>query len=154
MEMILLIGIQATGKSSFCQEKFFRTHVRLNLDMLRTRRREQLLMEACLTGKTGFVVDNTNLSSQVRARFIAPAKAAGFQVVGYFFESNTADSLQRNATRPSSERIPDIAIKCAKNSLELPTLAEGFEKIFFVRIARNKRFSVRKWKFVKTVLTE
>jgi len=32
MEMILFIGIQATGKSSFCRERFFRTHVCNNLD--------------------------------------------------------------------------------------------------------------------------
>ena len=57
MELVLLIGIPATGKSSFCREKFFRTHVRLNLDMLGTRRKERLLMEACLAGKTKFVVD-------------------------------------------------------------------------------------------------
>jgi predicted kinase len=146
MELILLMGIQATGKSSFCREKFFRTHVRLNLDMLRTRRRENLLVEACLTGKTKFVVDNTNLTSEVRARFIAPAKAAGFQVIGYFFESKVSDSLRRNAARPAAERIPDIAIQCATNSLELPSIAEGFDRLSFVRLVGGNRFSVSKWK--------
>src|SRR6266480_1820193 len=57
MEMILLIGLQATGKSTYYREKFFRTHVRVNLDMLRTRQRERLLVDACITGKTKFVVD-------------------------------------------------------------------------------------------------
>jgi hypothetical protein len=146
MEMILLMGIQATGKSSFYRERFFRTHVRLNLDMLRTRRRENLLVEACLISKTKFVVDDTNLSSWVRAQFIAPAKSAGFQVIGYFFESNVADSVRRNAARPAAQRVPNIAIQCATNRLELPAIAEGFDKLLQVRLVGGNRFTVQKWK--------
>jgi len=37
--MILLMGIQAAGKSEFCKRRFYRTHIRLNLDMLKTRHR-------------------------------------------------------------------------------------------------------------------
>jgi hypothetical protein len=44
MEMVLFIGIQAAGKSSFYLERFFRTHVRVNLDMLKTHYREDLLV--------------------------------------------------------------------------------------------------------------
>ncbi len=62
MELILFIGIQATGKSSFYLERFFRTHVRINGDMLKTRHREELLVRACLEGKTPFVVDKMNLT--------------------------------------------------------------------------------------------
>jgi predicted kinase len=146
MELILLMGIQATGKSTFYRERFFRTHVRVNLDMLRSRRRENLLVDACLTGRTKFVVDDTNLSSEVRARFIAPAKSAGFKVIGYFFESKVPDSIRRNAARPAAERVPDIAIQCAINRLELPAIAEGFDKLSLVRHAGGKKFIVLSWK--------
>lgn len=37
MEAIVFVGIQAAGKTSFYRERFFRTHIRLSLDMLRTR---------------------------------------------------------------------------------------------------------------------
>jgi hypothetical protein len=60
MEMVLFIGIQATGKSSFYRERFFRTHIRVNLDMLKTRHRENLLFKTCLEGKADLVVENTN----------------------------------------------------------------------------------------------
>lgn len=30
MEAVLLIGVQATGKSSFYKERFFNTHIRIN----------------------------------------------------------------------------------------------------------------------------
>jgi hypothetical protein len=43
MERILFIGIQVMEKSTFYRERFFRTHVRVNLDMLGTRHREEWL---------------------------------------------------------------------------------------------------------------
>ncbi len=57
MQAIIFIGIQASGKSSFYKEQFFKTHIRINLDMLRTRHREDILLRACLEAKQPFVVD-------------------------------------------------------------------------------------------------
>jgi tRNA(His) 5'-end guanylyltransferase len=34
MEAVILAGIQAAGKSTFCRERFFDSHVRINLDKL------------------------------------------------------------------------------------------------------------------------
>jgi predicted kinase len=84
-QAVIFIGIPATGKSTFYREHFFRTHVRINLDMLKKREREELLVRACLEAGQSFVVDNTNPAAIDRTRYIAPAKAAGFTVEGYFF---------------------------------------------------------------------
>ena len=48
MEAVIFVGLQAAGKSSFFVERFFQTHVRINMDMLRTRHRERTLTQACL----------------------------------------------------------------------------------------------------------
>ena len=146
MELILFMGIQATGKSTFYRQRFFRTHIRINLDMLRTRRREKLLVDACIAGMTKFVVDNTNLSREDRSRFIQPAKAAGFRVVGYFFDSKVADALRRNATRLPGECVPDIAIPSSSNRLQIPKIEEGFDELHFVWIMQNDQFNVEKWR--------
>src|SRR4051812_8782542 len=37
MEAVILIGIQGSGKSTFYRERFFDTHVRVSLDLLKTR---------------------------------------------------------------------------------------------------------------------
>lgn len=145
MEMVLFIGIQATGKSSFYKQRFFRTHVRINLDMLKTRNRERLLLNACLAGQTKFVIDNTNLTRDERSQYIQAAKGAGFRVVGYFFESKVADALRRNRARNGNERVPDIAIPGSSNRLQLPQFDEGFDELFFVRMTQNDKFQVEGW---------
>jgi len=51
MEAVIFIGIQGSGKSTFYNVRFFDTHVRINLDMLKTKHRQQLLLNACIEGK-------------------------------------------------------------------------------------------------------
>jgi hypothetical protein len=85
VEAVVFVGIQASGKSSFYRARFFDTHLRINLDMLKTRHREQLLLHACIEAKQPFVVDNTNPSVEERARYIELALSGGFRVVGYYF---------------------------------------------------------------------
>ena len=60
MNGIIFMGLQASGKSSFYLQNFYKTHIRLNLDMLKTRHREDILFEACLVAKQPLVIDNTN----------------------------------------------------------------------------------------------
>ncbi|HYM00030.1 MAG TPA: hypothetical protein VEZ90_13835 [Blastocatellia bacterium] len=77
-----MIGIQGAGKTTFCRERWYDTHIRLSLDMLRTRYREALLVSSCIQAKQPFVVDNTNITRADRERYIRPARAAGFKVTG------------------------------------------------------------------------
>jgi predicted kinase len=99
MEAIIFIGLQAAGKSTFYRERFFNTHIRLSLDMVRTRHRERLLLQACLVAKQPFVVDNTNALAEARALYIVLAKQAGFRVVGYYFRTEIQAALKRNSGR-------------------------------------------------------
>lgn len=62
MQLIIFTGLQASGKSTFYKEYFYKTHLRLNLDMLKTRHREKILFDACLESKSKCVIDNTNMS--------------------------------------------------------------------------------------------
>lgn len=145
MQAVIFIGLQASGKSSFYRHRFFRTHVRVNLDMLKTRSREQGLFEACLALKQPVVIDNTNPSTAERARYIGPAKAAGFCVAGYYFESKAAACIERNAQRPEDERVPEVGIRGTSGRLELPTRAEGFDELYYVRLDGGQ-FVIEEWR--------
>jgi hypothetical protein len=147
MEMALFVGLQASGKTSFYLERFFRTHVRISLDQLRTRHREAILVRACIQAKQPFVVDNTNPSAAERVRYLGPALASGFRTVGYVFPPDVPGSLARNTARSADERIPDIAIFDAAKRFEPPTLDEGFAELFAASIdpTRPGRFVVGPW---------
>jgi len=148
MEMVLFIGIQATGKSSFYLERFFQTHVRVNLDMLKTHHREELLVKACLEGKTPFVVDKMNLTRADRAAYIGPAKAAGFRICGYSFDSNLVGALQRNARRDAADHVPEAGLKGASEKLQLPSHSEGFDHLFCVQMDGQGGFALEELKAV------
>ena len=77
MEAVIFIGGQGSGKSTFYRETFLDTHVRINLDMLRTRHREKLILEACIAAQQSFVVDNTNPTLADRARYIVASARRG-----------------------------------------------------------------------------
>lgn len=145
MESVIFVGIQATGKSSFFRQRFFATHVRLSLDMLRTRNRERILLRACIEARQPFVVDNTNPTIEERAMYIAPARAAGFRVIGYYFESRAADALSRNASRTPDEQVPRAGVLGTYNKLQLPSAAEGFERLFYVQLATPAGFTIKDW---------
>ena len=142
MEAVIFIGIQGSGKSTFFRERFFDTHVRINLDMLRTRRREQILFDACLAAQQSFVIDNTNPLKNDRARYIAPARAAGFRIIAYHFQSTVREAMRRNNQRKLKAKIPPAAIAATFKRLEPPTPAEGFDEIFTVQIAADGQFLV------------
>jgi predicted kinase len=145
MQLVLFCGIQATGKSTFYQQRFFHSHVRLSLDLLRTRHREQRFLQVCLETQMRCVVDNTNPTRAERASYITPARTAGFEIVGYFFQSIAADALVRNRQRPVERQVPDKGIRGTRNRLEIPAPSEGFDKLYYVRVAGNQEFILTEW---------
>lgn len=142
MEGVVLIGIQATGKTTFYRERLFSTHMRISLDLLRTRHRERRLFSACLETSTKVVIDNTNPSREDRARYIPLFKAHRYTVIGYYFESSLEEALVRNAGRTGRERIPEAGVRSALRRLEPPAYDEGFDRLYRVRI-ENGAFTVQ-----------
>jgi predicted kinase len=146
VEVVLFIGIQASGKSSFYAERFLDTHLRLNMDLLRTRTREAILLRAFIEAKASFVVDNTNPTRAERTRYIQPARDAHYRIVGYYFSTALAEAIERNAARSGRSRVPDKGVRGTYARLELPAWDEGFDELFYVRLAEGGGFAVEAWK--------
>ena len=146
MEAVILCGVQGSGKSTFCRERLFHSHVRINMDMLQSRHRETLLLTACLNARQSFVIDNTNPTTEERARYIAASRAAGFRVVGYYFESEIQDALVRNELRGPGHRVPERGVRGTFARIQLPSRAEGFDALYRVRIApQPNQFLIEAW---------
>lgn len=145
MEAVLLIGIQGAGKSTFYCRRFLHTHVRLSLDLLKTRHRERVLLDACLAVGQPLVIDNTNVTAAGRARYILPARAAGFRVAGYFFDPDPQGCLRRNNQREGRRRVPPAGLFGTLKRLERPRLAEGFDELHLVRLSESGEFLAEPW---------
>ncbi len=146
MEAIIFIGIQGAGKSTFYRENFLNTHIRINLDMLKTRHREQIFLRACLEAKQPFVVDNTNPTLEQRSRYIIAAKQNHFRVIAYYFQADLEECKQRNNQRPPKKNVPLIGILSTYKKLVIPTFQEGFDAIYSVKTELNYSFTVEEWK--------
>src|SRR6476646_5428656 len=146
MEAVILVGIQASGKSTFCRERFYDSHIRINCDMLRTRHREKLLLQACVAARQSFVVDNTNATRDERAKYIDLARRNGFRITGFYFASKVDECKRRNENRPDIQYVPVQGLLGTYKRLELPALAEGFDSLNYVSIAKDGTFNIAEWK--------
>jgi predicted kinase len=145
MEAIIFIGLQGAGKSNFYREQFLNTHMRINLDMLKTRHREQIFFKACLEAKQSFVIDNTNPTLEDRSRYILKALENRFRVIAYYFDSHLEECKQRNSQRTGKEIIPIVGLISTYKKLVLPTWEEGFDAIYSVKTVIDNSFIVKEW---------
>lgn len=148
-EVVILIGLQAAGKSTFYRARFAPSHALVSMDLLRNNRRPGrrqlvLLDEALRTGRS-VVVDNTNPSPQDRAALIDLGRRYGARVIGYYFAPEPTASLERNRAREGRARVPDVAVFATLNRLQPPDRDEGFDEIYVVRLLPDYGFTVRPW---------
>ncbi len=78
MEAVILVGIQASGKTTFYKQRFFDTHVRISRDLMKTRHRQAAFLTTCLQTGQRFVSDDTHPARADRARIIEAARAHRF----------------------------------------------------------------------------
>lgn len=144
-QLVIFVGLQAAGKSSFFRERFASTHAHVSKDLMpraaRDKESRQLaqIEQALLIGQP-VVVDNTNPRAADRAPLIELARRYEARVVGYFFEPGIQDSLRRNAAR--EPQVPKVAIFTTAKKLQPPSFEEGFDEIHHVRLAEGGGFSV------------
>ena len=126
----MFCGVQGSGKTTLYRQRFLDTHVRVSMDLLRTRAREAAFVALCLDSSQRFVVDNTNPTPADRRRYVEPARAAGFRVIGYLVEVDPSLALARNAERTGRARVPVAGVVGTGRRLLRPTPEEGFDELW------------------------
>ena len=144
-KMAIMIGIQGSGKSTFFRKYLSGDYERINLDTLKTRNNERRAIEDCISRDACFAVDNTNPTKADRAKYIMIAKAHGYRIIGYFMQSILRECMERNNLREGREKVPATAIAATSNKLELPSMNEGFDELYFVE-NDGKTMNIRKWR--------
>jgi predicted kinase len=147
-ELVVLVGLPASGKSTFTAARFAATHVVVSKDRMprsarNKRARQRREIEAALAEGRSVVVDNVNATVEERAEIVQVAHALGARAVAYVLESTTRESVARNAGREGKARVPNVAIFTAAKRLVLPERTEGFDEVHRVQIA-NGWFSIER----------
>ena len=142
--IIIFIGLQASGKSTFYNE-YFKNYIHINLDTLHTRNKEKILLDDCIKKELSFVIDNTNPTAEDRERYIEFAKDNGYKLIGYYFQSSVSECLERNNLREGKAKVPDVAVLGTYKKIELPSKTEGFDELYYVYI-KDGKFSIEDWK--------
>lgn len=149
MELVIFIGLQASGKSTFFRTYFADTHDLISKDLMRNNknkeRRQKQLIEMSFQAGRSVVVDNTNPTIETRSSLIAIGRVYNAEIIGYYFASDLNFCLERNSKRIGKARIPDVGIYTTFNKLVRPSYEEGFDRLFYVEIAEEEKFKIRDW---------
>lgn len=141
---VIFIGVQASGKTSY-YNSFFSGYEHINLDELKTRNKEYRLLQECIACGRDFVVDNTDPLPEDRKRYIDMALSAGYEITGYYFCSEIEKCILRNRGRDGKSRVPDAAVAATHRKLVIPSMSEGFDRLYYVRLTENG-FVTEEWR--------
>lgn len=141
--LFILMGIQASGKSTFAHTVLTNC-VYISLDQLNTRNKEQIALQNALQTGGNCVIDNTNPTQQERKKYIDLAQKNGYKTIGIYFRSVVAECSVRNANRLGKAHVPLKGLLATAKRLEQPTLTEGFDELYYVKIVNNE-FMISNW---------
>jgi predicted kinase len=146
VELVVFVGLQASGKSTFFRERFAECHQHVSKDLFpnnrNKNRRQEHLPRAALSAGRCVVVDNTNPTLEDRRALIGLGGEYGARIVGYFFDAGVRERIRRNEIREGKARVPDVAIYATAKKLVAPSIEEGFDAVLRVRL-NDSAFEVR-----------
>ena len=151
-EIVLMVGIAGSGKSTLARSEYS-GHERVSLDDLKedfglrwdlireyesrgyaeeglskNRRAEHVLIEDALAAGRSVVVDDTNLTAEIRGRHVEHARLHGAAARAVYF-NDRARAYRQNARRAGAKRLPRRVLGMQGAELEPPTMEEGYASI-------------------------
>lgn len=144
MEAIIFIGLQASGKSTFYRKNFLNSHSIISNDLLNEKNtnsrllEESKLIDDCLKKNINMLFDNTNYSIAKRKEYIDKIKPHNYKIIGYYFKMNVPRSIKWNQLREPAQIVPKAAIYTMSKKIELPSLSEGYNELYYIDYKYNK----------------
>lgn len=128
MEMIILVGIAGSGKTTWCT-KYLPSHTRISLDDIKNHDRkleDRKIISELETGNN-IVIDDTNLTKAIRKRHITIATRYHASINAVYFCIDTQKAYAQNCKR--ERKLPYYVLDKQKKQIEMPHIDEGFKFI-------------------------
>jgi len=135
LEMIINIGYPASGKTSYTKRHILsHGYLHINQDTLGTQPKCIKAVDAALKNGTSCVVDNTNMTTEYRKKYIDIGKKYGAHIRCIIFTTSMEQSIHNNIfrnyiTNGEIDIIPDIVYFMMRKKIEVPTFSEGMNEI-------------------------
>ena len=121
-----MIGIALSGKTTYVKANFDHEEIRLYY-FDNNRKKEMNYIEQCLKQGKSIVVDDTNLTKDIRRMHIDMAKKYNAKIIGIFMNTSIGLLHQRRMRR--NKQFPLVAINRQLKELETPMKDEGFDML-------------------------
>ena len=126
LEYVLMIGVALSGRTTYVKANFDHEEIRLYY-FDNNRKKEMNYIEQCLKQGKSIVVDDTNLTKDIRKMHIDMAKKYNAKMIGVFMNTSIGLLHQRRMRR--NEQFPLVAINRQLKEIETPTKDEGFDTL-------------------------
>lgn len=139
-EMIIMVGIQGSGKTTFCRNYLIpHGYIHINRDQLGSWQKCVSLVEKAIASGKSVVIDNTNPDPESRAKYLDIAKQQKLPVRCFLMATTNEHAKHnlkfRTITDESQTVITDMIFNSFKKKYKKPTLSEGFYSIVDVEFA-------------------
>jgi predicted kinase len=146
--LIILMGLQGAGKSSFYRKYFSEGPALVSKDKMKNKKHKGLVQEKLirqfLSNNQSVIVDNMNLTKVNRKELIQLGREYGAEIILYFFPLTVDESFERNKG-PNRKEVPPVGIYSAAKAFEFPEKSEGFDEMYTVRMINHDKFAVGRW---------
>ena len=155
VEMVILVGLPASGKSTFVKTYMEpNKYIAVNRDELKTQDKCMKLCSDSLKAKKSVVIDNTNPSKDSRQSYINIAKKLGVPVRCFHFQATKELAEHMNMFRQTQSagkirRVPAVGYNMFKSKFVAPDISEGFTEIKKIDFVPNFKSDVDKELFRK-----
>lgn len=137
-ELVVMVGVQGCGKTTWVREHLADTHAVVSKDhwpnARRREARQQRVVDELLAAGRRVVVDNTNPTPADRAPLVAIARRHGAAVRAVHVDTPVQVCLERNAVRVGRARVPVTGVLATAARLVPPSVGEGFARVDTVRL--------------------
>lgn len=132
-EVVVMVGLQGGGKSTWVKEHLAGTHLVVSKDLWPNARHKELRQRRAiadaLDAGLDVVVDSTNPSRLERALIVEVARRKGASVRAVYVDASLADCVGRNAARAGRAVVPTVGILDTFRRLVPPSISEGFDSV-------------------------